>query len=154
MLFCGAAPLNNSGSREKIKTCSYCTRYLFSTATVISEVAREKRLLQHQFRITYLVQVCYSVVQVGSQIKTCSYCTRYVILWCCSSQFRDNSGSREKIETCSYCTRYVILWCCSSQFRNNSGSREKIETCSYCTRYVILWCCSSQSLNNSGSRKD
>ena len=45
MLFCGAAPL--SCSREKIKTCSYCTRYVILWCCPLSSeitVAVEKRL--------------------------------------------------------------------------------------------------------------
>ena len=60
------------------------------------------------------------------------YCTRYVILWCCTSQFRNNSGSREKIETCSYCTAPL----------SSSGSREKIETAVIVQG--MLFCCSSE----------
>ena len=107
---------------KRLKPAVIVQGMLFCGAAPLSSeitVAVEKRLNLVQVELLY--KVCYSVVL--------------------PSQFRNNSGSREKIKTCSYCTRYVILWCCSSQFRDNSGSREKIKTCSYCTRYVILWCC-------------
>ena len=106
---------NNSGSREKIETCSSVQGMLFCGAA--------------QFRNNS-----------GSREKiTCSSVQGMLFCGAASSQFRNNRAA-PKIKTCSYKVCYSVVLLLSVQ--NNSGSREKIKTCSYCTRYVILWCCS------------